>query len=97
MVGSCQRPGEGPQEGTYRAARAAREESRRVAALARRTPHPPLCRRLKPPAPPQSTARTRGPPAALRDSAPSCRSKIKCIECIFTLRPHRAPTRDREI
>ena len=54
MVGSCQRPGEGPQEGTYRAARAAREESRRVAAAARRTPpvlHPPLCRRLITPKP----------------------------------------------
>ena len=80
MVGSCQRPGEGPQEGTYRAARAAREESRRVAALARRTPHPPLCRRLKPPAP-QSTARTRGPPAALRDSVRHAAfTKSKCIE-----------------
>ena len=43
MVGSCQRPGEGPQEGTHRAASAAREESRRVAALARRTPRTRRC------------------------------------------------------
>ena len=44
--------------------------------------------------PPHGRAGRRQPCARFR---PSCRSKIKCIECIFTLRPHRAPTRDREI
>ena len=67
MVGSCQRPGEGPQEGKHRAARAAREESRRVAALARRTPvsaHPAVVPSTQTTSTTRSTARgtARGPP-----------------------------------
>ena len=86
MVGSCQRPGEGPQEGTHRAARAAREESRRVAALARRTPvsaHPAVV-------PSTQTTSTTVHRTGTRDAraarAATCaipsvmpHSKIKCI------------------
>ena len=59
----------------------------------------PLCRRLKPPAPhgPPHAGPRAGRPGSPARFRPSCHSKIKCIECIFTLRPHRAPTRDREI
>ena len=84
-LGSCQRPGEGPQEGTHRAARAAREESRRVAlaALARRTPHPPLCRRLK-------TTSRHSPPHGATDARAAARRQPCAIPSVMPFKNRNA-------
>ena len=106
-LGSCQRPRVRVRRRGDTPGRARREGGvssccgRGAAAL-----HPPLCRRLKPPGPaPQSTPecgdRGRPQPARAGESrdvpAPST-FKIQCFKSAFTpVRPHRAPTRDREI
>ena len=71
MVGSCQPPGEGPQEGTYRAARAAREDGGVSSCCGLGAAHSAPA--VVPSTQTTSTAavhRTdaRAPPAALRDS-----------------------------